>query len=669
MNLVRRMALAWLLTGAAPALLAARQQPAQGPSLVSLSLEDLMRVKVEPVFGAAGRLQPATEAPSSVTIVTADDIARYGYRSLAEILRSVRGLYVTYDRNYSYVGARGFARPGDYNTRLLLLVDGHRMNDDVFDQAGIGPELGLDPSTFARVEIIRGPVSALYGANAFLAVINITTKTGRDIHGVQAGGQAGSLGLVRGDLLAGTSRPNGLEAAVSAHMVQTGGAGSLYFPVFDTPAQHGGIATDLDAEDARGLTARLSAGRLQVSSAYGWRRKVVPTASFGALFGDPRLVTTDERAYVNAEYQQPWQTGTVTLRGYADEYRYDGSYPYAPLDGAGPAILSTDFGHGVWWGSEARLTRPMGRHHTLVGGIEFRDYVDQNQGLQYDDNRFPPFETTAGSHVIGVYAQDEWRVRAPLLLNVGVRYDGYSGFDRLSPRASLVWTPSSHRSLKYIFGDAFRAPNAYELDYLSNGVRNTALSAETITTHEIAWEEYVRQRVRTSLSAYWNQADHLLTLVSDAEDVLMFVNAGRITARGIEAEAEVRLPAGFEMLASYAYGRAVDSDTDLDLTNAPRHLGKLRFSTRGPAAGSTLAFELQAMSDRFTIAREIATAHAVAHLTYRQPIGRQLGVNVSVRNLLGTRYADPASEEHLQDLIPQDGRTIRAGLEWTWNQK
>src|SRR5471030_342857 len=118
------------------------------PDLTQLSIEDLMRIEVQPVFGASERLQPVTEAPSSVTIVTADEIARYGYRTLADILRSVRGFYVSNDRNYSYVGVRGFARPGDYNTRILLLVNGHRVNDDVYDQAPIGADFGIDVAMF-----------------------------------------------------------------------------------------------------------------------------------------------------------------------------------------------------------------------------------------------------------------------------------------------------------------------------------------------------------------------------------------------------------------------------------------------------------------------------------------------------------------------------------------
>ena len=86
---------------------------------------------------------------------------RYGYRTLADILRSVRGFYVTNDRNYSYLGVRGFSRPGDYNARILLLVDGHRLNDNIFGAALIGTEFPLDVDLIERVEIIRGPSSSL----------------------------------------------------------------------------------------------------------------------------------------------------------------------------------------------------------------------------------------------------------------------------------------------------------------------------------------------------------------------------------------------------------------------------------------------------------------------------------------------------------------------------
>ena len=175
----------------APSPAAEAQQP-----LPELSLEELMRLDAGRVFGASERLQPVTEAPASVSFITAEEIARYGYRTLAEILRGVRGMYVTNDRNFSYLGTRGFGNPGDYNSRVLLLVNGHRVNDNVVGQAEIGAEFGIDPALFERVEIIRGPASSLYGDSAFFAVVNVITKSGASLDGVSLAVDAGTLGTV-----------------------------------------------------------------------------------------------------------------------------------------------------------------------------------------------------------------------------------------------------------------------------------------------------------------------------------------------------------------------------------------------------------------------------------------------------------------------------------------
>jgi iron complex outermembrane receptor protein len=148
------------------------------PDLSEASLEQLGSI---PVYGASMHLQPSGDAPSSVTVITAAEIQEHGYRTLADILRTVRSFYVTYDRNYSSIGVRGFARPGDYNTRILLLVDGHRMNDDVYDEAMIGTEFPIDIEMIKRIEIIRGPASSLYGSNALFAVINVITRHGQDV--------------------------------------------------------------------------------------------------------------------------------------------------------------------------------------------------------------------------------------------------------------------------------------------------------------------------------------------------------------------------------------------------------------------------------------------------------------------------------------------------------
>ena len=162
-------------------------------ALPDLSIEELMKLDAGRVFGASERLQPVTEAPASVSFITAEEIALYGYRTLADVLRSVRGMYVTDDRNFSYLGTRGFGKPGDYNSRILLLINGHRVNDNVFGQAEIGAEFGLDPATFQRVEVIRGPASSLYGDSAFFAVVNVITKSGASLAGGTVAVEAGTL--------------------------------------------------------------------------------------------------------------------------------------------------------------------------------------------------------------------------------------------------------------------------------------------------------------------------------------------------------------------------------------------------------------------------------------------------------------------------------------------
>jgi len=149
---------------------------ASSPDLTTLSLEELMAIEVESVSGASRYEQPVPEAPASVTLVTADEIKMFGYRTLADILRSVPGFSVINDRNYQYTGIRGLRIPGDYGTRMLLLVDGVRQNDTVYQTGYTSYEFAVDVDLIERVEIICGPGHTLCGANAMMGVINVITR-------------------------------------------------------------------------------------------------------------------------------------------------------------------------------------------------------------------------------------------------------------------------------------------------------------------------------------------------------------------------------------------------------------------------------------------------------------------------------------------------------------
>ena len=147
--------------------------------------ESVLFQDIPSVYGASKYDQSVLDAPSSITVVTAEEIARYGYRHLADVLGAVRGFYTRYDRTYHYAGVRGFSRPGDFNTRLLLAIDGRALNDNLYGSTGVADDIPVDIDTIERIEIIRGPGSSLYGTGAFFGVINIVTKRGRDIQGVE----------------------------------------------------------------------------------------------------------------------------------------------------------------------------------------------------------------------------------------------------------------------------------------------------------------------------------------------------------------------------------------------------------------------------------------------------------------------------------------------------
>ena len=673
-----------LLRRAACALAVACQlaipRVAASQSLTDLSLEDLMQIDAGQVFGASERLQPAIEAPASVSFITAQEIHRYGYRTLADVLRAVRGVYVTNDRNFSFVGIRGFGKPGDYNSRILLLINGHRVNDNVFGQAEIGAEFGLDPAMFERVEIIRGPASSLYGDSAFFAVVNVITRSGASLDGTSVTTDYGTLGtrLVRAST--GQLFGNGLDVALSGTYEHSNGVQQLFFPAFNSPETNNGIAEGLDAEGTRQFYGRVSKSGLTITAMYGTRRKHVPTASSATQFNQQLWSeeSTDRHGLFDVDYGRSFGETRLTVRGAYDRFSYSGVYPFAVEADGTPTMVGLTEGLGSRWSATAGVTRTFATRHTLRAGAEFIDNLHQDQHATFA-GPVPFYDLPNSTTQQALYVQHESKLASWLILNGGLRYDRYERFDRVTPRAAVIVLPSSAQSFKYLYGGAFRAPNFWEQNDFYFGERVHTLQPEAIDTHEFVWERYFSDRLRTAVSTYWYKADRLITTALDDTAFLgaTYVNQGQVRAKGLEVETQVRLRGESRALVSYAIQRAADHETGDELPNSPRHMAKGRVSLPGPFGRSFVSLEAQYLSSRTTFPRPDlgdglyvgkVGAATTANVTLVQPFGRVWELTAGVRNIFDTKYSDPVSEQHLQEAIEQNGRTARIGLTWKFQQ-
>jgi outer membrane receptor for ferrienterochelin and colicins len=666
-----------LRAGAASLALAALCLPAWAgdntndlAALKSLSLEDLAAVQVDTVVGASKHEQKVTDAPSDVSIVTADDIKKEGYRTLADVLRSVRGFYVTYDRGYDYLGTRGMSIPGDFGGRLLITVDGHRMNDPIFDTAAIGTDFILDVDLIERVEVIRGPGSSLYGNNAFLGVINIITRKGSDVNGAELAGSAATFDTYTGRLTYGNRFTNGLDLMLSGTLYDSAGNPHLYYPEFS--AINNGVAQNMDGGWARSAFASISWNGLSLEGGFVDRKKTWPTAPYSTpnaivIFNDPSFFTIDERAFADLKLQHTFENEwELMARIYYDHYRFDAQYPYNYLDPLVPVTLNRDFARSESVGSEVQVTKTFFEQHRLTAGAEVRyDFRLDQANFDVD----PPasyLDSRASANFFSFYAQDEYQALKNLILNAGVRYDYFSTFGgTANPRAALIYHPWEPTTFKLIYGQAFRAPNAYEEYYVStDNEKNPHLGPETIRSYELVCEQKVGQHWSGSASLFFNDIKNLIHYQQDpASGLFSFANVDSVRAEGAEFEVDAQWASGLRGRASYAYTCTQDATTGQRLSNSPEHLGQLQLSVPLWRDKLFASMELEAMSDRQTVGgNTVGPVWLVNATLFSQKIAKGLEVSASVYNLLDRRYSDPVSPDFTQDSIQQDGRQFRLKL-------
>jgi iron complex outermembrane receptor protein len=630
--------------------------PDELKSLMDMSLDQLLDVRVDKVYGASKYEQKISQAPSSVSIVTSDEIKKQGHRTLAEILRSVRGLFITDDRAYSYLGIRGFGRPSDYNSRVLLLVDGHRMNDNIYDSVLLGTEGVIDVDLIERVEVIRGPSSSIYGDNAFFGVINIITRPGNSYGGVELSGEVGGFETYKGRFSFGNRFTNGIELVLSGTWSESAGESRLYYREFDAPTSNNGIAEDSDGDRYYRFFGKVSYGKFTLSGAWSERTKDIPTASFGTIFNDGGEQVTDRYAYADLKYEHTFSSDVTVLgKVYYDSYKYTGDFPFNVAPPANPIVrvLNRDVAYGDWAGVNWQLTAPVGERAKVVVGTDFRGDLRQHQ-LNYDVSpRAVYLDDETASWNTGVYAQGELAIRTNLLFSGGVRFDYYDTFgSTINPRLSLIYSPWFKTNFKLLYGQAYRAPNIYELN-------SRSLDPETIHTYELVYEQDLPAHLRFIASGYYYQVDDLIS-----ETLSGFQNAGQVNAKGLELELEGRYARGLKARLSYALQRSEDDSTGSELSNSPRQLAK--GSLIAPLYKDKIfaGLELQYTGSVLTNTRQREDDYLLANVTlFSQNLAPGLELSASIYNLFDARYAHPVSAAHTPlDTVEQSGRSFRVKL-------
>lgn len=647
---------AGLLGGAIVAF--ALSTPARGESPQSDDPFSMVREAVT-VTGAAKRPQPVSETPSMVTVITAAEIRAHGHRTVADALRWVRGVFVSYDRNYSYVGMRGLQRPGDYNNKVLLTVDGHTMNGNVYGDGLFGNELGLDLETVERIEVVRGPGSALYGSHAVLAVVNVVTRRPSREPGVTMSVRTGEdrERRVFGSL---ASSPPGRPAwSVAGSWLGVRGA-DLYFPEYDDPLTRGGMAIDADGQEAHAVFGTAEWNGLRLVARRNERMKRIPTGAFATTFGDRRNRTYDGHDFVELSGERRLSTA-LELHGrvYWDGAHYHGFYVYGP-DTA--TVVNVDAGNGDVVGAEWR------GHWSLPGqvftfGAESQIHPRADM-LNYDVDPYTLYlDRRVRRHLLAAYVQNERRMGAATVTG-GMRLDGYAGFDPVfSPRADLVWALSPNLSWKLLAGSSFRAPSLYETWYEdSRTVMNPGLGPERVITVESGLVRASNAATWT-LSAYANRIRGLIDLlVIDTSGTQQFANRERVLSRGVEGEVEIVRPGGMRARLALAWQTSEDEDLDAELTNSPRWNGHLSVTHAPPEGWFSLGGGVRALSPRMTGTGARTAWAVVADALLAARLARGVELGIQGRNLFDARYGDPGSGEHLLDQIAQDGRALAATI-------
>jgi iron complex outermembrane receptor protein len=650
---------------------------------------------------ATGTRVPVSRAPAVATVITAEDIKAIGATDLDEVMETVPGVHVargTQGYMPIYV-MRGVHR--DTNPQVLMLVNGVPVTTAFQGNRG-NVWGGLPLENVARIEVIRGPGSALYGADAFTGVINVTTKTAADIAGTQFGVRAGSF------------------ATRDAWMLHGGELGSIevagYLRVGHTDGDRRTVTADAQTGWDRLMTTHASLapgpidnrrdnldGSLDLS--YGeWRLRLgykkrddVGSAAGVAQALDPTGRNYSERVTSDLTYQtnslaRNWD---FTLQANFMRYKEFSDLTLFPAGanlGGGP-FADGMIGNPYKWEQHGRLHAAalydgFEQHRVRFGtGVQKEDIYRVRETKNFNPN-FSPIGTGSFADITDVsdtaaflkphsrmvrywFAQDEWNFGKDWTLTAGLRRDSYSDVGATTnPRLALAWEAAYNLTAKLLYGTAFRAPSFVELYNINNPVQvgNPNLKPEKMRTVEAALSWLPVPKLQLGVNVFHYDMRDTLQIGPD----YVWQNAGEQTGKGMELEAIWDAASGLRLSGNYSRQVSTDVATGKDAGLAPHDHLYFRTDWRF-APGWALSGQLNAIGKRERApadAREPLRGYNTVDLTLRTENSGSMHWNftASVRNLFNVDAREPSPYGLLFVSVPDDfplpGRSLYLQAEY-----
>jgi len=570
------LALAWIGTAVA--------QPSEEEEDLALAYGDQSTISI-----ATGSSQSISKAPSSAAVITAHDIQAMGANDLDQVMESVPGVHVSMNNIalqpiFSFRGIHT-----QYNSQVLMLVNGMPITN-----AFIGTRTefwgGLPLENVERVEVIRGPGSALYGADAFSGVINVITKTPANIKATEFGARIGSFNTSDAYVQYGGKLGN-LDSAFYLRSGNTDGSQAILQK--DAAGRSGPLSTTRKAFDAR---ADLSKEAWRLRAAYQERKMGLGAGLAGAL--DPGARVTESRLYLDLTYDQAGWSPHWDVSGVAGYYNLKQSPadPYFTLFPAG----TPGFPNGMLGNPAHAEQHPHGSVSAFYTGFEHHR-IRIGTGFQVDDlysvtetknftasfapNGSPPVMMDATGNPALAYelphkrtleyafAQDEWRLAKDWTLTAGIRQDHYSDFgNTTNPRLALVWDAAYNVVVKAMHGTAFRAPSFSEMYAINNPVTlgNPNIKPERIVSDELAFSWQQTSNLNSNLNFFHYRMSNIILPVAATAN---YQNAGGQTGRGVEWEVTFDAGSNLRLTGNYSWQHSIDDASGQDAGLAPhRHL-------------------------------------------------------------------------------------------------